>query len=902
MMTTHSSRLPTLLLACSCALALLAAEPAQQTADLMEVLPVTDRIVAFHFREGHVTYPQVKPDGSYVKGRIGRPYFDAPLAQEAVEAEESYRISSSDDPAYAEPLQPLRVGFKAKGLGFMGPGQNPQHLRAFTVYAELPHPLQPGRQYRFDAQRLSGNDGIHEFAFDVTRLRSPTIQVNQVGFTPDAPKFAFLSQWMGNFASPDHAQGALDLSPYHDAAWQIRDVTDGSVALRGQGLRLQKSRTEADGHPKLGNWTGADVYEIDFSELRKPGRYVLAVDGIGSSHPFRVGTDAYRHVYQAASRGIFFQRMGIEKDVPEFATRMPRGQHPDDVAFRFNPTFNSYSHPREKSDPTGFDQPVEGIWGWYADAGDWDHYASGHYLVPMTMLLLYNLKPENFADGDVGNRYRVDTTGAWIEEAGNGLPDLLDEARWLIDFGRRTRHALIDQNLGTGGVPGYVGIEGSHGGPSWDDQRMQAVGNEMPTGTYAYAACAAYLAYSLDHWARLQGGSRHPESAAWITEAREAFAWAEASDRPRNGKFDELNRVLAVAALYAVTGEQEWEEQLRQAWNKGDIWANHPGPGSTWRGPNGWMLAAGLYLQAAPGHAEHDAEFHRTVAAEYVARTDRMTDSYATRGYRFGGIDPLQQWTRGMIGQPRTLMQAVAHHVTGDRKYLDEIHAALAYMLGGNQDGRSRLTGVGHRHDNGIFHIDSWYLLSFNHPAYADPILPGYSPPGLRDPGFDIPAHSSASEDWSRTSALPAFAAWPFGEQRMYNRWSVAASEFTIQENLIWWVFAAGYLIDPGGERADTAAPTVTLRLSDEVLVPGQAVTLRAETSAQTRLVRYFADWRLIGESKARADDFALPFDPADLGLSPDSEVRITAVAQDWDGRLSQPRPSGETTLPVRAP
>ncbi len=226
----------------------------------------------------------------------------------------------------------------------------------------------------------------------------------------------------------------------------------------------------------------------------------------------------------------------------------------------------------------------------------------------------------------------------------------------------------------------------------------------------------------------------------------------------------------------------------------------------------------------------------------------------------------------------------------------------MAYMLGGNQDGRPRITGVGHHHDNGIFHIDSWYLLSFDHPAYQDPILPGYAAPGLRDSGFDIPAHSSASEDWSRSSAVPDIQAWPFGEQRMYNRWSVAASEFTISENLIWWVFAAGYLIDPGGERIETAAPTVTLRLDDTALVPGQALTLRAETSAQTRRVRYFADWRLIGESDARVDHFAVRFDPADLHLASDSRVRITAVAQDWDGRMSLPRPSGEMQVPVHAP
>jgi hypothetical protein len=141
---------------------------------------------------------------------------------------------------------------------------------------------------------------------------------------------------------------------------------------------------------------------------------------------------------------------------------------------------------------------------------------------------------------------------------------------------------------------------------------------------------------------------------------------------------------------------------------------------------------------------------------------------------------------------------------------------------------------------------------------------------------------------------------WPIGEQRIYNRWSVAASEFTIHAEQIWWTFAAGYLINPGGKRSESSVPVVTLQLSDEQPRPGQSIELRARTSDDTYRVRYFADWRFIGESFDRESRFQVSFDPADHRLKLGADVRITAVVQKIDGTLSQPKPEGETTVTIR--
>ena len=54
-------------------------------------------------------------------------------------------------------------------------------------------------------------------------------------------------------------------------------------------------------------------------------------------------------------------------------------------------------------------------------------------------MFLYEAFPDHFVDGELN-----------IPGSGNGLPDLLDEARWLLRFYHRTRHAILAAGYGSG--------------------------------------------------------------------------------------------------------------------------------------------------------------------------------------------------------------------------------------------------------------------------------------------------------------------------------------------------------------------------------------------------------------------------------------------------------------------
>ena len=60
--------------------------------------------------------------------------------------------------------------------------------------------------------------------------------------------------------------------------------------------------------------------------------------------------------------------------------------------------------------------------GWF-DAGDYGKYVVNGGIATWTLLNIYERNPTQFPDGSLG-----------IPEAGNGVPDVLDEARWEMDF------------------------------------------------------------------------------------------------------------------------------------------------------------------------------------------------------------------------------------------------------------------------------------------------------------------------------------------------------------------------------------------------------------------------------------------------------------------------------------
>jgi endoglucanase len=176
-------------------------------------------------------------------------------------------------------------------------------------------------------------------------------------------------------------------SPRPFAAFQVVDERDGTVAFAGGGP-VRSIRSEVLG-PGGAAWVG------DFTALAAPGRYRLVADNGLRSYPFDVGAQVFDRPLRAVQRWFYYQRAFT---AIEPAHAEGPWVHASDAALA----------------PRGV------VKGWH-DAGDLSLYNASTSAALFWLLLAHaDFGPGGDDDG--------------IPESGNGVPDLLDEARWGLEW------------------------------------------------------------------------------------------------------------------------------------------------------------------------------------------------------------------------------------------------------------------------------------------------------------------------------------------------------------------------------------------------------------------------------------------------------------------------------------
>ena len=863
---------------------------AQGGGDLMDILPVTDKILMIHIRDGHIDTYGIGQNISH-----NRVYHD-PTSIERATSPSYYSITSPGDTNYSSPLNPVNIGRKSKGWEYQDAWNPPPYIWQHCIYIGLPHAMQQGHTYMVNLDNITGNRNSFTLKFDVNRIRSETVRVNIVGFPQNGPKFAYLSHWMGDFSTTDHPDGGLNLDDKAGNEFRVIDYATGETAFTGTIVKRMtgSTRETASADFPSGNYTNADVWECDFSELKTPGEYIVAVDGIGRSFPFEIGNDITREAYYYAMKGLFWQRQGIVVEVEPDSIR-PRGHHPDDIVWRFDPEWHGQGY-----DVSGFNTEspqVHGVWGHYYDAGDWDGYTH-HNRVPAHLLLLYDLAPEGFHDGDVGNRYKLNEESEWIDEGKSGRPDLLDEAVWLLEYNKRARHILMDYG-GTGGVPGYVGRDAIPSGntiTAWMDNREWYISGNNPEATFLYAGNAAYYAINLNRFHELKGDAGdHPEYDEWMTEALESYQWAE--DNYDATDVTLRARGYAAAVLYRATADPEYQDVFRDYW----VWEPTKTQGE-WAGVNLWAIAA-MQLALLPGdHPGLDTDLQNSCRNNIITRADSKAGDIFSNGFR-NGMEYYQFMQLGGFNTPRLTVLGAAHRLTGNSKYLEAMQHAVSYALGGNQLNMVYLSGLGERSDQWIFQPNAYLVSNKNSMVYTPENYIGqtsyFGATGLASDYWFT--QSKFAEYFSRQAAHPPAAdppsAWPGAEQKFHNRYSIQGGEFTIHQQMNHMIFAMGY-INAMAETSDAPyslapRPEVSLNLTGgQEFEPGSHLSVNA--SGNTRSVKYYYDWRYIGESYDSDNNFILDWAP---DLDDGTNVLITAVAYSDRGRRSLPTAGGEKNI-----
>jgi endoglucanase len=684
---------------------------------------------------------------------------DPLLTQEADNAA-NYRVTSTDDPAYAQAVRPLAVHRKSKPDDWQQPKRANLTWR-HLVYLILPKPLTLGRTYTVTLENVNVQTPTVTLAFDPTRVWSESVHVNQVGFRPDDPrKRAFLSLWMGDGGGYDFPPNL----PFHlVAAATGKSVYAGRVGNTWAADKPEKMHT-----PR--NFNGTSVAPLDFSEFHTPGRYRVAVDGVGCSYPFEIGPGVWEKAFQVQMKGFYNQRSGIALGPPYSRFVRPADFRPG-VPGTMPITQSTYSN-LDGGDPqkglakgdTG--RPVPEAWGGYHDAGDWNPRRITHMrTTTFWQLQLLEMFPAYFK-----------TLPLHIPRD-SPAPDLLNECRFELGLFHRLQRP-------DGGVPAGIETNGDpiDGEVSWKQSMPAYVYAPDVQSSYLYAAVAARMARVLAAYAPA-------EAKTYQASAVKVMAWAEAdrAKRQASGTWAKLpgdvtdDRNLAAVEVYTLTGDTRWHDIFLQ---DSTLKSAVPSPfhGSLQRRDAAFAYAL-LPAKLA------DPQIKANAARALIADADGALIYAQNNAWGIASNDPGKPQFLGFYSTPHGAVSLLrAYHLTRDARYLSGALQACLFPAGANPGNMVYTSGVGAN--------------SVRHPLNLDSRLTGQPAPiGLTVYG-NVDLARWGDQTWITwpityyfgTLSQPNPLEWPTSEAYFDVFFMPGLNEFTMDQTMGPNAYVWGYL------------------------------------------------------------------------------------------------------------
>ncbi|MEU3744058.1 MULTISPECIES: glycoside hydrolase family 9 protein [Streptomyces] len=559
------------------------------------------------------------------------------------------------------------------------------------------------------------------------------VRVNQVGYLPDGPKRATVVTT---------ATGPL--------AWQLRNAS-GAVVASGSTVPHGADAP-----------SGQSVQVADFSSYRSTGSgYVLAVDGSGSA-PFDIRADLYDTLRSDSMAFFHHQRSGISIDASLVGSAYARPAGHLGVA----PNKGDTSVPCQAT-VCDYTQDVRG--GWY-DAGDHGKYVVNGGISTWLVVNSFERAKRTGKDAALG-----DST-LRVPERGNGVPDVLDEARWELDFLMRMQ---VPEDKQYAGMAFHKIHDAAWTGmPMRPEQDAQPRELHRPStaATLNLAAAAAQCArvfrpYDSAYADRCLSSARR----AWTAAQANPALYAPDSDGTGGGAYGDAQVTdefyWAAAELYAATGEGAYRDAVTSSpWHTSATAFTPYG--------FGWADTAALgrlVLATAPTGlpATDVARVRSSVTAAADGYLARMTaQGYAVPvpadGYFWG--------SNGEVANDAVVM-AVAGELTGDGRYRAGALETMDYLLGRNALGLSYVTGYGetsaqnqhhrfwaHQLDSSLPHPPAGSLAGGPNSALQDPVaeekLTGCAPAACYVDDIGSYSTNEVAVNWNAPLAwLAAYAA-----------------------------------------------------------------------------------------------------------------------------------------------
>jgi peptidoglycan/xylan/chitin deacetylase (PgdA/CDA1 family) len=480
------------------------------------------------------------------------------------------------------------------------------------------------------------------------------IRVNQAGYLPDDSKVAVLIS-----------------TGETDGSFCVYDAMSDALVLKGQGKVADPSK-----------WALKSAWRLDMSALQVPGSYYI-VSGSVKSPVFRIGSDVYDGFADYLLTYLRQQRCGDNPYNDHLC-------HQHDGYIVYHPTRTG-----EHIDVTG---------GWH-DATDYLQYmtTSSTTIYQMAFAWKYAEDKSMFKD-------RFDATG---RPGANGIPDVLDEVKWGLDWldkmnpaPREMYYQIADDRDHAGMRLPYLDSVDYGYGPGkgrpvyFVTGQPQIAGNKVnrTTGVSSaagkFASTFALGADVIREW--------YPDFAAKI-EGKVQDAWDFALEFPGNTQtacvispyfYEEDTWVddveLAAATQYAL-GKGDWWKQQAAYWGEME-------PVSPWmergRGPGKEYHHYQWYPFINLGHWLLASSDDAAVREEFVGYMRQGLQDIRDRA----GDDPFMHgipylWCSNNLTSAAVTQAYLYEKTTGDTTF-HEMEAALRdWLLGCNPWGTSMICG-----------------------------------------------------------------------------------------------------------------------------------------------------------------------------------------------------------------
>ena len=516
----------------------------------------------------------------------------------------------------------------------------------------------------------------------------PIVRLNQTGYQTQVLKRATIS--------------STETSPIE---WTLYDMT-GTAVITGMTSVYGDNLS-----------SGEHVHIADFSAYQTPGTdYKLAAGG-EESHGFDITDDVYSQLKYDAIAYFYHNRSGITITLP-YATdaQWTRDAGHINVA----PNQGDYDVPcfdqidNESNQWYGCDYTLDAVGGWY-DAGDHGKYVVNGGISLWTMLNQYERADHlawadetAFADGTMS-----------IPENSNGVPDILDEARWQMEF-------MLAMQAPAGGIftytipmsptnlisPTMVGGMVHHkiadvswtglGLPPSQDDRVRYL---YPPSTAATLNMAANAAQCARIW------PAYDQAFADKCLAAAETAWDAAVANPAiyardnftgSGPYDD-NDVTdefywAAAELYITTGEAKYLAAMTSSPHYLEVPAMYAGDVIT-DSAMGWQEVAALGTVSL---ALVPSDLHTNTVQIARQNIIEVADGYVAARNAEGYLLPYAPgeeypWGSNSSVINNMIILGLAYDFTADTTYFNAVSEGMDYLLGRNPMDKSYVAGYGER-------------------------------------------------------------------------------------------------------------------------------------------------------------------------------------------------------------